>query len=65
MGRELMSKSSLVDNSTNTSFLKCLPWSETSWRGTPKWVMTWLKKKWVAMFVILLNVGMASAHFVK
>jgi hypothetical protein len=32
-GSEFMSKLSLVDNSVNTSFSKCLPWSETSWRG--------------------------------
>jgi hypothetical protein len=58
-------KPNLVDSSTKTSFSKCLPWSETSCRGTSKWEMTWLKKKCVVVLDVLLNVGIASSHLVK
>jgi hypothetical protein len=60
-----MEKPNFEESYAKISFSKCLLWSDTNCSGTLNRVMMWLKKKSATVSMVLLKVGMASAHLVK
>lgn len=63
--RKLMDKIKEAREVLKQIVLECVPWSDTNYLGKPKRVITCLKKNQGAVSVVLLNLWIASTHFVK